>query len=288
MTHYRKLAYSHDAASSSRRAVVALLASLVAGCGGVSSPSTSPTNVRFGDTAIVVVVNPVVNDANLRSVPAPGPTRSGVRLTSDDGVAATTDATGIAVLAPLTAGVRTISVSGSNVGGSFMVTMAVGQLHEVALATQGTSAQVMVDLDYKSDQVTQITPTTTVADVNAALAVSDTVVFFQGGVYTGDINFSGSRVTLFGEGALGGQVELQGNVTMSGSDSRIRGTHITGNLSMPASGLGLSFSRVDGTTSAEGSDATLLDNGICGSETVTGSGSLVIGNAGMAPTTQCP
>jgi hypothetical protein len=269
--------------------VVALVAVLVAGCGGGGGTSTTnPTDVKFGDTALVVVVNPIVNDANLRSVPTPGQTRSDVRLVSDDGVSAMTSAAGIAVLSPLTAGTRTISVSGMNVGGSFTVNMAAGVLREIALATAGTSAQVMLDIDYKSDKVTEIAPTMSIADVNAALKVSDTVVFFKGGVYTGDIDFAGSRVTLFGEGVLGGAVELHGNVTVSGSDSRIRGTRITGNLTMPASGLGLSFSRVDGTTMAEGSDATLLANAICGSETITGSGSFVVGNSGVAPSAACP
>lgn len=206
----------------------------LAGCGGGgTSSTTAPTDVKFGDTALVVVVNPVVNDANLRAVAAPGRVRANVRLTSDDGVTATTSASGIAVLSPLTAGTRTISVSGTNLNSSFTVTMTAATLREVAVAADSTSAQVMVAIDYKSDRVTELSPTMSIADVNAALKVSDTVVFFKGGVYTGDIDFSGSRVTLFGEGVLGGKVELHGNVTVSGSDSRIRGTRITGNLTSP-------------------------------------------------------
>lgn len=252
------------------------------------SEGTSPTEVKFGETVLVVVINPELNDANTRTVPAPGQTREGIRLTSDDGVEATSDAQGIAVLAPLTAGPRTISVSGTGVGGGFDVTMAEGQLREVAIATEGTTAQVMVDLDYKSDRVTEISPTTSLADVNSALAVSDTVVFFRGGVYSGDLDFSGSRVTLFGEGALGGKVEIRGNVTVSGSDSRIRGTLITGDLTMPASSAGLSFSRVEGAVTSKGSDATFLQNALCGSETITGSGTIVVGNTGAPPLAECP
>lgn len=264
------------------------LALLVCTACGSDSEGPGPTDVRFGDTALVVVVNPAINDSNRYTVPSPGATRAGVRLASDDGVAATTDASGVAVLAPLTAGTRTVSVSGSGVGGSFTVTMANGQLREIALATAGATSEVMVNIDYKSDRVTEISPATTLSEVNAALATSDTVVFLAGGVYTGDLDFSGSRVTLFGEGVLGGQVELRGNVTVSGSDSRIRGALITGNLNMPASGVGLSFSRVNGSTSSMGSDAKLLDNALCGSETITGPGTLVVGNAGVPPLTQCP
>ena len=93
--------------------LAAVLVFAVAGCGGGGgSSTTTPTDVKFGDTALVVVVNPVVNDANLRSVATPGQARANVRLTSDDGITATTSASGIAVLSPLTAGARTISVSG--------------------------------------------------------------------------------------------------------------------------------------------------------------------------------
>ena len=86
----------------------------------------------------------------------------------------------------------------------------------------------------------------------------------------------------------GMQVIVQGNVTVSGSNSRIRGTLITGSLTMPASGAGLSFSRVNGATSSDGSDATFLDNDLCGGASITGSGSIVVGNAGAAPIAQCP
>ncbi|HWO22749.1 MAG TPA: hypothetical protein VNO30_28510 [Kofleriaceae bacterium] len=269
------------------RPLLALLVLPAAACNGDDS-GIDPTEVRFGDTALVVVVNPTVNDGNRRPVPAPGSARAGITLRSDDGVSDTTEADGIAVLAPLSSGIRTITISGDGIDGSFTVTMAAGALREVALAAEGGRAELMLDLDYKSDRVVEISPAMAIAQVNDALRVSDRVVFLAGGVYAGDLDFSGSRVTLFGEGVLGGTVTLQGNVTMSGSDSRIRGARITGNLTIPASGTGLSFSRVDGTTTAEGSDTTLLANALCGTDTITGSGSLAVGNAGVPPTTACP
>lgn len=266
----------------------AFLIVLVAACGGDDDSGMDPTDVRFGDTALVIVVNPVINDGNRHQVPAPGSVRAGITLRSDDGISDTTGADGIAVLSPLSSGSRTITVSGGGLDGSFTLMMAAGALREIALAAEGTRIEPMLDLDYKSDQVVEITPAMTSAQVNDALRTSDRVVFLAGGVYTGDLDFSGSRVTLFGEGALGGTVTLQGNVMMSGSDSRIRGARITGNLSIPASGTGLSFSRVDGTTTATGSDATLLANALCGAATITGSGTSAVGNAGLAPAAPCP
>jgi hypothetical protein len=259
-----------------------------AACGDDGGSNVDPTDVRFGDTALVVVVNPAINDANKRTVPAPGTVRSGVVLRSDDGIADTTAADGIAVLAPLTAGMRTIAVSGGGLDATFTVMMGAGELREIALAAETTRAEIMVNIDYKSDQAIEITPAMTNAQVNDALKPSDRVVFLTGGVYTGDLDFSGSRITLFGEGVLGGGVTIQGNVMMSGSDSRIRGAVITGNLTVPASGTGLSFSRVNGMASATGSDATMLANALCGGATISGSGSLAVGNAGTPPITACP
>jgi hypothetical protein len=269
--------------------VFVVLALGTSACGGDNTGSTiGPTDVRFGDTALVVVVNPVINDANRHAVPTPGNTRAGVVVSSDDGLSYTTGADGIAVLAPLTAGLRTIDVSGDGVDGTFTIMLTAGTLRELALAADGVRAEVMVDLDYKSDSVIEVVPTMTTSEVNDALKVSDRVVFFKTGTYTGDIDFSASRVTLFGEGVLGGTVDLQGNVKISGSDSRIRGTRISGSLTIPASGTGLSFSRVDGAVTAAGSDTTLLANAFCGGAAVEGSGSIALGNAGIAPTTQCP
>jgi len=268
-----------------------LLCALLSACGdsGSDTPDASmPTDVPFGTTAIVVVVNPAINTANAKTVPAPGAIAAGVTLTTDDNVTATTGADGIAVLAPVTPGLRTITVSGAVAGGTFTVMIADRTLREVALATDAGRAQGMVNVDYKADQAIELNPTMSNADVNAALASSDRVVFLKGGRYQGDLNFSGSRVTLFGEGVLGGQVILEGNITVTGSDSRLRGAQITGNLTIPASKVGLSFSRVDGTTTSQGSDGMLLANGLCGAETISGSGTTVVGNAGAPPLTTCP
>jgi hypothetical protein len=262
---------------------------LIGACGGDENtdPIIDPTDVKFGDTALIVVVNPLVNDANGKQVPAPGPTSAGVRLTTDDGVSVTTGAAGIAVLGPLTPGVRTITVDAEDISGSFTVELAEGELRELALASEGQRAEIMVDIDYKSARVTEIVPTMTIEEVNDTLAVSDTLVFFRSGLYEGNLDFSGSRVTLFGEGVLGGEVVLSGDIVVSGSNSRIRGTLITGSLDIPASGVGISFSRVEGDLTVEGSDATLLANAFCGAASVTGSGAIVLGNAGLDPEIQC-
>ena len=124
------------------------------------------------------------------------------------------------------------------------------------------------------------------AEVNTQLARSNIIVFFRAGSYTGNLSFSGSSVTMFGEGAQGGSVTLSGNVQVPGSRNRIRGARITGTLTVPGSDFGMSFSRVQGAVSISGSDATLLNNAFCTVPAITGSGTTALGNAGMAPIAQ--
>src|SRR5512140_356603 len=105
-----------------------LVTLLVAACGSSSNSTpdaNDPANIPFGTTAIVVVVNPAINDANVKTgIPTPGTVRAGVTVTTDDHVTATTGADGIAVLAPVTAGARTITVSGAGVTGTASVMIA--------------------------------------------------------------------------------------------------------------------------------------------------------------------
>ncbi len=282
-----------DAAVMAPRTWIWLAVLALAACGGDDGggdpDANNPTDVPFGTTAIIVVVNPIVNDANTKTgLPTPGTVREGVTLTTDDNVTATTGLDGVAVLAPVTPGNRVITVSGAVPGGTFSVMVAATTLREVALAATPGSAQIMVNVDYRSDQAFEVVPTMTNAEVNSALAVSDRVVFVRGGTYSGDLTFAGSRVTLFGEGVLGGEVFLSGNITVSGSDSRIRGADLSGTVTITASKVGLSFSKTSGAVSSSGSDSMFLHNQLCGTETLTGSGVTVVGNIGTAPASACP
>ena len=266
--------------SRSARAFAVALAVLL---GSACSASTDPTEIPHGETTFVAVVNPVVNDANDEAVPTPGAARANVTVNVVDGPSAVTSATGVAVLGPVQAGGRTLAFDGPN-DGELILSIVEGDLREVAVSLDASGAEVMADIRYQfGAAVVEISPVMPLAEVNAALAASNSIVFLRAGTYTGDLVFSGSNVTLFGEGATGGTVTLQGNVTVTGSQNRMRGAHITGNLSVSASNFGMSFAQVDGTTTVSGSSSVMLANTFCGAVTVTGSGARLIGNAGLAP-----
>jgi hypothetical protein len=250
-------------------------------CGG---DTTAPLDVTFGETTFVVVVNPVVNDLNDTPVPSPGTARSSVSLSVDLGPSATTGASGVGVLSPVSAGTRTLSLSEGSTAGEVSVNIAEQDLREVAIALDGSGATVMANVPYAfGGQVIELTPSTPLSEVNDALAMSNVIVFLRGGIYTGDLVFAGSNVTLFGEGEQGGQVTLNGNVTVSGSGNRIRGARITGDLLVPGSDAGISFSHIAGAFDLGGSSATLLSNSFCGSVTFGGSNPTLLGNAGLSP-----
>jgi hypothetical protein len=251
-------------------------------CGG--DGPTEPPEAVYGETTVVYVMNPVVNDVNAAAVPTPGTARSDVSITVTGGPSGSTGANGDLVLAPLAAGTRAVSFSAGTATGQLSLEIAQGDLREIAVALDGSGAGGMANVLYAfGGTVVEIVPTMTNAEVNAALSGSNLIVFLRAGTYQGDLNFSGSNVTLFGEGSQGGAVTINGNVTVSGSGNRLRGARITGNLSVPGSGAGISYSSVTGTLTVDGSNGVLLKNAFCGASTVSGSGLLALGNAGLAP-----
>lgn len=252
------------------------------GCGG--DGPTEPPGAVYGETTVVYVMNPVINQLNSAPVPTPGTNRTGVGITVTSGPSGTTGVNGDLALAPLTTGLRTVSFSAGAATGQLDLDMAQGDLREIAVALDGNGAGEMANVRYEfGGTLVEITPAMTNAQVNAALSGSNLIVFLRAGTYQGDLDFSGSNVTLFGEGSQGGTVTINGNVTVSGSFNRLRGTRIVGNLSVPGSSAGISYSRVVGTLMVAGSNAVLLNNAFCGAATVSGSSLLALGNAGLAP-----
>lgn len=252
----------------------------VAACG--DDGITDHVAVELGETTFVFVLNPTVNDANEQPVPMPGGSVSGVSVSVQDGPAGTTGTGGVVALGPVEAGTRTVSFGST---GELSLFISSGDLREVAVASDGAGAAQMANVTYQFEgqTVVEITADMPISEVNDELAKGDQIVLLRGGTYTGSLEFSGSNVTLFGEGAEGGNVTIDGNVTVSGSGNRIRGARITGDLSVPGSDAGISFSSVAGAVTVDGSDAVLLNNAFCGEVTIVGSGLTALGNSGMPP-----
>lgn len=268
-----------------RAALPALTAlALLPACGS-SERAIGPTSVPYGQTTFVVFVNPAVNALNTVSVTEPDTLRrDSVAVSLPFGPLDVTGKAGLATLSPVDAGTRVIALSRDSLRGQASVSIASRDLREVAIALTPSGTAVMTSVLYAfGGRVVTVKPTTPIGDVNRALAESNVIVFFRSGIYGGDLTFSGSNVTLYGEGRNGGTVKIAGNVTVNGSGNRIRGAHITGSLGVPANGFGMSLTRVDGPFQLNGSGATLLQNSFCGTVSSGTSNVTALGNAGMAP-----
>jgi len=265
--------------ASARRAI--LIPLMVLGCRDDLGPITGPDAIPLGQTAFVVLVNPTVNNSNKAMVPEPGAFRSGVAVAVVGGPTQTTDRYGIAALTPVSAGSKTLTTPG---GGQIAATIDDKDVRDLFIAWSGASAALMVEVSYRfGGTVIEATPSMSVQQINTELAKDSLVVYLRRGTYVGDLNFAGNGVTVYGEGAAGGQVSLNGNVNVTGSNNRLRGVRVGGNVAINGSGFSMAYGRVDGTTQALGPDARLLRNALCGTVTVTGANLMLLDNAGPAP-----
>jgi hypothetical protein len=96
-------------------------------------------DVEFGETAIVVVVNPAVNDGHTQAVPTSlGTRRSGVAIEAEPGGDATTAADGLAVIGGLAQGELELTLDGEP-RLPFSV-VADGDVYDLAVAYDGDDA----------------------------------------------------------------------------------------------------------------------------------------------------
>lgn len=255
-----------------------LTALYAAACG--SAGRVPSTEVALGETAVIVSVNPTVNDQS-DAVTTPGEARVGVPVSLDRQRTAT-DASGLAILTKLEAGLFPLQVGEGSIE-SFRVEG--GELREVAVATQGASAEIMANIDYSLGrlQVFELRPDHSAADVYEALEQSHRLIKVVGGVYEGDLIINGSNITLFGEGGADGAVTIRGDIIINGSNNRIRGTTIEGDLSVNGSSFGMSFSHVLGSVNVSGSSSVLMENVLCRGATFDGSWIVAVGNLGLPP-----
>ncbi len=95
-----------------------MLACVVAAASGGNPTAPSSVNaIPYGTTTFVILVNPVINTLSQAAMPSPGSVRAGVGAAITDGSSATTGSSGVAVLDPVTAGSRTLTLSGSGLSG---------------------------------------------------------------------------------------------------------------------------------------------------------------------------
>lgn len=257
---------------------------LVAGPHGACAPSMRP-NRPFGDTALVVVVNPTANDGNTTTVPSSwSMQREGVVVDADPGGSAVTDATGLAVIDDVIAGDAEIQF---DAGPSLAFHIASnGDVYDLAAAYNGSEVTAYPNFPIRYGVGGEIVVFGSNARPDAvaeALSTNHNIVFFRNETYHGDLLITGDDVIFFGEGFAERQVVIDGTVTVRGTGVRIRGFTITGDVIVSGNDFGMSFSVVQGETQILGNSVAFLRNAFCGPVTVPSSNATLLDNEGMSP-----
>jgi hypothetical protein len=240
-------------------------------------------DLPFGRTAIVVVVNPPANDGNTAAPPSfVGSAVGGVAVDAVPGGSATTDATGLAVIADVEAGLTDVVLDG---GPQVSIDiLGDGDVYDAAVAYDGDQAGFYPGFPIRYGVGGEIVVIGSDDDATDALATDDTIVFFEDGVHVGDLLVQGENVIFFGEGFSERAVVVDGNVEVRGGNVRIRGVTITGNLTVLGNNFGMSFSVVEGQTQLQGQAISFLRNVFCQGANVPSSNAALFDNAGLAPT----
>jgi hypothetical protein len=260
------------------------LAAFTAALLGAACGSSGPDpDLPFGDTAIVVVVNPPENAGNTAAPPAfAGTAFADVRVEADPGGSTRTDATGLAVLADVDVGPTDVVFDrGPHVT---IDILGAGDVYDAAVAYDGgDQAGFYPGFPIRYGVGGDIIVIGTDADATDALATDGTVVFFEDGLHVGDLLIQGENVILFGEGFSERSVVVDGSVEVRGGNVRIRGVTITGDLTVLGNNFGMSFSVVEGTTQLQGQAIAFLRNVFCGGANVPSSNAALFDNEGLAP-----
>lgn len=256
--------------------LAAAAALILCACGG-SDPDTP-----FGETAIIVVVNPAENDGNTAAPPTfAGTVLGGVEVDADPGGGDTTDDTGLGVILDLEAGDTDLVFDD---GPALPLAIAGdGDVYDVAVAYDGDQVGAYPGFPIHYAVGGEVIVIGSDEDATDALTTDDTIVFFEDGIHAGDLLIQAENVILFGEGFAEHSVVVDGNVTVRGGNVRIRGVTITGDLIVDGNNFGMSFSVVQGQTQLNGQAISFLRNVFCNGAAVPSSNAALYDNLGLAP-----
>jgi hypothetical protein len=258
--------------------IITATLAMAAGCGGGGNDPYLP----FGETAVVVVVNPLPNDGNTASLPAfVGAEYADIDVDAEPGGSSVTDDTGLAVLRDLDAGDLDLVFAGD--AALPLEIISEGDVYDLAVAHDGSEVGLYPGFPIRYGVGGEIIVIATDGDAAEALNTDDTIVFFEDGVHVGDLVIEGGNVILFGDSFEGDPVVVDGSIEVRGGSVRIRGVTITGDLTVFGNNFGMSFSTVQGATQLNGQAISFLRNVFCQGATVPSSNAALYDNAGLPP-----
>ncbi|WP_438026541.1 hypothetical protein [Sorangium sp. So ce233] len=271
--------------------VLVLACAGAAGCGDDTPGSGDPTDVDVaaGATAVVAIVNPVVNEPHNTGVPAElGDARDGIVVTATPGGSDTTVG-GIAVVGAR-AGRVELDVAGVILAHTIE---AERDVVDAPIAFSGSAAAFFdnTPIRYAVSEASGavfVDPSLSMAAIERHLAADAQVVVLRPGTYVGDLTITGKGTLLYGEGFLERAVIIDGSVTAQGEAVRLRGVTITGDLAARGNDFGISFSLVRGAVDITGNGGAFVRNVFCGETVVPSSNATLLDNHGVEPLLALP
>jgi hypothetical protein len=281
---------------------VALLLTASGGCKDDQPPDTgetggddAPADLPAGSTAIVVVLNPIVNDGHQTGIPAVlTETRDDVHVDAEPGGEGSTDVTGLTVVeAEPGATVLRFGPEDDDRAELGLTVIAEGDVYDAPVAWDGVTAEAFdgTPIRYPVGDTSGaifLEPDTPLAQIEDELTVDDAVVVLRPGTYVGDLTIRGRGVLLFGEGFSEAAVTIDGSIQASGEAVRLRGLFVNGDVIAEGNNFGMSFMVVLGQTRITGNGGAFLRNVLCGDVVVPSSSATLLDNYGIAPLQDVP
>lgn len=259
------------------------------GCGGNETESAAPeapkADLPSGSTAIVAVVNPVVNTGHFSVLPKTlGSEKNKITLDAQPGGEDKTGSDGLA-LVPVEVGALDLGVGGASLS---LTVQAKGDVYDAPIALNASSAAFFVNTPIRYPVGDAAGPAlfaagSSMADIEAEAAKDFNIIVLQKGTYTGNLNIAGKGVIIYGEGFKDRNVMLDGSITATGEGIRLRGLNITGDLSAGGNDFGISFSKVLGNVSITGDMGAFLRNIFCGTVSMPSNPITLLDNYGIEP-----
>lgn len=263
---------------------------------GGGSGDEAPADLPAGSTAIVVIMNPVVNDGHEAGIPSVlTETRDAIDVDAEPGGEGQTDVTGLTVVeAEPGATVLRFGPADDDERAELPVSVvATGDVIDAPVAWDGVEAEAFDGTPIRypvgdGSGAIFLDPDTPLSQIEDELAVDDAVVVLRSGTYVGDLLISGRGVLLFGEGFSEAAVTIDGSIQANGEAVRLRGLWVTGGVAAAGNNFGMSFTVVEGQSQITGNGGAFVRNVFCGGATVPSSSATLLDNYGLAPLQDIP
>ncbi|QCK15241.1 hypothetical protein DCC35_11030 [Mangrovivirga cuniculi] len=227
----------------------------------------------FGQiTSAVIIVNPVINEGSTTTIKS-ATQRDSVLITTSGAPNETTDSTGVAVIKGLPTGTNTLEFPTGNTGFDVIQEK---ELYDVVVSYTDTGVvQIIPPVRYPiGGDVIFVNNAT---ELTNAVSKDNSIVFMNPGIYEGDISIPATDVIIFGywDQEEGSQSIITGNVTVNGSNVRMRGVTVNGFTTTNGNQFSASFCEFN-NANISGNGISLIRNIFNGTDVTVPSGNAVL------------